>query len=242
VTEEPRVAKDRIIFALDVSSLDDAKKLVDELGPHVGAFKVGLELLTAQGAPAVVRAIQDSNSRVFFDGKFDDIPNTIAGAAEAVAGLGVWMFNVHASAGPEAIEAAAAKKGESILASVTILTSLSEEVAISLFGGRSVQDKVLQLAQLSAEAGADAIICSPKELPVLRADDKLREIMTVVPGIRPEWAARGDQSRIMTPSQAIAAGATYIVVGRPIRQPPADIGGPAKAARRIADEIEAACS
>jgi orotidine-5'-phosphate decarboxylase len=223
-----------------VDDLADAQELIGELSPHVGAFKVGLQLLTAQGAPTVVQTIHELGGRVFFDGKFDDIPNTIAGASRAVAELGVWMFNVHASAGAQAVAAAAANKGNSLLASVTVLTSLSDADAAAVFGASSAEHQVLQLARLSAAAGADAIICSPQELPMLRADDNLRDIMTVVPGIRPKWAAADDQQRIMTPADAVAAGATYLVVGRPIRRPPPEIGGPADAARRIAEEIDAA--
>jgi orotidine-5'-phosphate decarboxylase len=228
--------KDRIIVALDVSSLDKAKSLVESLAPHVGCFKVGLELLTAVGAPQVVEFVHSLGGQVFYDGKFDDIPNTIGGATKAVAGLNVKMFNVHASAGVEAMMSAVANKGQSLVLAVTVLTSLEENNAHLIFGGPS-KAKVLQLARDAKLAGCDGIICSPQELELLGKQKELGGLMKITPGVRPLWASAGDQKRIMTPSEAIKAGATALVIGRPITKPPAEVGSPVDAVKKIAEEI-----
>ncbi|MFA6551780.1 MAG: orotidine-5'-phosphate decarboxylase [Patescibacteria group bacterium] len=224
--------KDRIIVALDVPSLGQAGQLIDELAPHVGCFKVGLELLTAEGGPEVVRFVHEHGGEVFYDGKFCDIPNTVGNAAKVVARLGVKMFNVHASAGMKAIEAAVANKGNSLVLGVTVLTSIDADECVSIFGDQPAI-KVKQFAQMLADAGADGIICSPKELEAL-ADFNL---LKITPGVRPEWADAGDQKRVMTPAEAIRAGATALVIGRPITKPPTEIGTPADAAANICLEI-----
>jgi len=230
--------KDRIIVALDVNNLDKAESLVESLAPHVGCFKIGLELLTAVGAPKVAEFVHSLGGQVFYDGKFDDIPNTVGGAAKAVAGLNVKMFDVHASAGVEAMIAAVANKGQSLVLAVTVLTSLEENNAHLIFGGPS-KAKVLQLARDAKIAGCDGIICSPQELELLSKQKELSCLLKVTPGVRPKWATTGDQKRIMTPAEASKAGATALVIGRPITQPPAEIGTPVDAAKKIAEEISA---
>lgn len=231
-------AKDRIIVALDVDSLRRARSLVKSLAPFVWCFKVGLELLTAVGAPRVVKFIHSLGGQVFYDGKFDDIPNTVGGAAKVVAGMKVKMFNVHASAGRESIKAAVANKGNALVLGVTVLTTIDEAECISIFGDKP-GPKVLQFSRTLLEVGADGIICSPQELKLLGKQEELGELLKITPGVRPEWAAVGDQKRIMTPAEAIKAGATALVIGRPITKPPAEIGTPVDAAKRIADEIAA---
>jgi len=231
-------AKDRIIVALDVDSLDKAKALVESLAPQVGCFKIGLELLTAVGAPQVVEFIHQLGGQVFYDGKFDDIPNTIGGASKSVAGLNVKMFNVHASAGIEAMMSAVANKGQALVLAVTVLTSLEENNANLIFGGPS-KARVLQFARDAKLAGCDGIICSPQELELLGKQKELGGLLKITPGVRPEWASAGDQKRIMTPAEAIKAGATALVIGRPITKPPTEIGSPVDAAKRIAEEISA---
>jgi orotidine-5'-phosphate decarboxylase len=228
--------KERLIVALDVDTLDKAVPLVESLAPHVGCFKVGLELLTAEGAPQVVRRIHSLGGKIFFDGKFDDIPNTVAGASRSVAALGVQFFDVHASAGLEAMRAAAAVKGKSLLLAVTVLTSMDTAVSEHIYGG-SPQVKVLQFAIDAETAGADGIVCSPQELEMLSQAERLRKLLTVTPGVRPTWAAANDQKRVMTPAEAIRKGATHLVVGRPILAPPREIGSPVEAAKRIVEEI-----
>lgn len=231
----------RIIVALDVDSFEKAKFLVESLTLHAGCFKVGLQLLTAVGAPEVVRFVQGLGGQVFYDGKFYDIPNTVAGASKAVAELGVDMFNVHASGGVEMMRAAVENRGQSKVFAVTVLTSLSEEDIHSIYGGPA-KSKVIDFAHLALIAGVDGIICSPQELSVLRSREEFNKLLMVTPGVRPKWASVGDQKRIMTPGEAIRLGADYLVIGRPITR---DFEGggfnnPAEAAQAIASEIEQA--
>ena len=231
-------AKDRIIVALDVPSLEQAGPLITSLASYVWCFKIGLELITAEGGPQAVRFVQERGGQVFYDGKFCDIPNTVGNAAKAAAGLGVQMFNVHASAGVEAMMAAVANKWKALVLAVTVLTSLEENNAHLIFGGPS-KAKVLQLARDAKIAGCDGIICSPQELELLGKQKELVGLLKVTPGVRPEWAATGDQKRVMTPAEAIKAGATVLVIGRPITKPPAEIGTPVDAAKKILEEIAA---
>lgn len=231
--------KDRIIVALDVDSLDKAKSLVESLSPYVGCFKIGLELLTAVGAPKAVDFVHSFGGQVFYDGKFDDIPNTIGSASKAVAAMNVKMFNIHASAGIEAMVAAVANKDQSLVLAVTVLTSLEENNAHLIFGGPS-KAKVLQFARDAKIAGCDGIICSPQELEFLSKQKELISLLKITPGVRPNWAAVGDQKRVMTPAEAIKAGATSLVIGRPITKPPAEVGMPVDAVKMITSEIESA--
>ncbi|RJO58968.1 orotidine-5'-phosphate decarboxylase [Candidatus Parcubacteria bacterium] len=228
--------KDRIIVALDVDDLSKAAALVDSLAEYVGCFKVGLQLLTAVGAPRVVDFVHSRGGEVFFDGKFADIPNTIAGASKAVSDLGVKMFNVHASSGRKSVEAAVANKGESLVLGVTVLTSIDETECISIFGD-TPGVKVMQFSEMLLDAKADGIICSPQELEFLGQNDELSSLFKMTPGVRPPWAALGDQKRVMTPAEAIKAGATALVIGRPITNPPKEIGSPLKAVMLIYEEI-----
>lgn len=229
-------AEERIIVALDVDNLDRALEFVEELYPYVGYFKVGLELLTSEGAPKVTEAIHRRGGKIFYDGKFKDIPNTVAGASRAVSKLGVEMFNVHASGGMEMMKAAVDNKGDSTVLAVTVLTSLSEEQVSRIYGA-SVKDKVAFLSKCAKDAGMDGLICSPQELQFLRANHNFDGLLLVTPGVRPAWATVGDQKRIMTPGEAIKAGADYLVIGRPITKPPSDIGNSVDAAKMIADDI-----
>lgn len=232
----------RIIVALDVPSLEKAKPLVETLAPRVGPLKVGLQLISAEGLPQVVSFVNSLGGQIFVDGKFNDIPNTVGGASEAVAQLpGVAMFNVHASAGIDAMAAAVAKKGDALVLAVTVLTSFEENDGHLTFGAPT-KAKVLQLAREAKLAGCDGIICSPQELPLLRRRRELQGLLMVTPGVRPEWAAAGDQKRIMTPGEAITAGADFLVVGRPITNPPVEVGTPVEAVNRIVAEIELAQS
>ena len=228
--------RSKIIIALDTPVLDEALAVVRKLGPDVGAYKIGLEILTAEGSARVIDALHAEGARLFYDAKFSDIPNTVAGATRAVASQGVWMFDVHASAGPKSIAAAVANKGASLCIAVTVLTSLDDADGRRVFG-TSPAEKVIEFARMAAEAGADGIVCSGAELRALRAEPALQALHTVVPGVRPAWASAGDQARVMTPAEAIRAGATWLVIGRPILRPPAGIADPLEAMKRIADEI-----
>lgn len=226
---------ERIIVAVDVDNLDKAYRLVESLAQHVGCFKVGLELLTAVGAPKVIEFFRSFGTKIFYDGKFHDIPNTVGGAARAVASYGVAMFNVHASAGIEAMMTAVANKGQSRVLAVTVLTSFDENNAQLVFGAPS-KARVLQLARDAKLAGCDGVICSPQELELLGKQAELRGLLKVTPGVRPAGAAVGDQKRVMTPGKAVKAGADYLVIGRPIT----GVDDPADAAQRIAAEIAGA--
>lgn len=244
--------KDRIIVALDVDSPEEALSLVRDLSPYVGLFKIGLQFINAMlalmiapkaetSAFSAVRTIRELfellNGKIFWDGKFLDIPNTVAGASKEVGRIGVNMFNVHASGGINMMRAAVKNKapGQKVLA-VTVLTSFSKDNAHLTFGAPSGA-KVIEFARWALIAGVDGLICSPQELEVLGGQKELDDLLRVTPGIRPAWAAKGDQSRIMTPADAVKAGADHLVIGRPIRKPPEEIGGSVEAAKKIADEI-----
>lgn len=230
-------AKDRIIVALDVPTLKEAMKLAEELVGYVGMFKVGLQLITAEGGPRVVKEISDLGGKVMYDGKFHDIPNTIGGASSALPDE-VKMFTVHASGGVEMMRKATENSQEfaDVLA-VTVLTSLSEEDAYLIYGAPS-KAKVLEFARWAHLADIDGIVCSPKELKILKDSGEFEGFLMVTPGIRPTWATKGDQKRITTPSDAIRMGADYLVIGRPIRKPPVEIGRPIDAAMKIVGEIK----
>lgn len=251
--------RDRIIAALDVDSLDKVKFLVESLAPHIGCFKVGLELLTAVGAPKVVKFIHSLGGQVFYDGSFNALPNTVGGAAQVVAGLNVKMFSIHASAGVEAMKAAVANKEKSLVFAVTVLTSLTAKDLWDLgyvdswqaeswaryrneTKERYIPKLVANMTTEAKKAGVDGIICSPQELQFFRERVNVDSVnlLKITPGVRPKWAPADDQKRLMTPSEAVKAGADYLVIGRPITQPPPEIGTPAEAVKRISEEIVSA--
>jgi len=231
--------KDRICVALDVPTLEEAKQLAGELAEHVGYFKIGFELFTAVG-PEVVRMIQESGGQVFLDLKYNDIPNTMAGAAKAASALGVAIFNVHASAGLQALRDTNANKGNSKVIAVTVLTSLDDEACLNIFGD-DVLATVNGFARDAQDCSLDGVVCSPQELAMIRGDDYFdKEFLCVTPAIRPLWSVPSDQARPTTPADAIKAGSSILVIGRPITKPPAEIGSSVEAAKRIAEEIASA--
>lgn len=232
-----RKSKECIVVALDVDTLDKAKKLVDELAPYVGAFKIGLELMHRVGGPQATAAIHDAGGLVMYDAKLHDIPNTMAGATIAIAELGVRMFTVHASAGRESVAAAVNKAGRSKVVGVTVLTSIDTGECIEIFGAEP-SVKVRQFAETLVSVHAHAIVCSAKEVGNLTDLPLLR----ITPGIRPAWAEKGDQKRVLSAGDAIRAGAQVLVIGRPITNPPAEVGTPRDAARRILEEVSEALS
>lgn len=208
--------QDKIIIALDVPDADGALRLLDSLGEPPSLCKIGLELFTAQG-PSVVKAVQARGSRVFLDLKFHDIPNTVAHAVKSSAGLGVAMTTLHASGGPVMLEAAAkaAEGSELLLLAVTVLTSMDSAQLGSTGINVDPKEQVLRLAGLASDAGIGGIVCSPLEVAAIR-ESRARDLRIVTPGVRPAWAATGDQKRVMTPAQAVAAGSDWLVIGRPI--------------------------
>lgn len=234
--------REKIIVALDVDTEQEALALVATLGDYVGAFKVGLQLYN-NGGPAMVKKLVDAGGKVFLDLKFHDIPNTTARAAEAVVGLGAFMFNVHAAGGKKmmAATAVAARKraGElgtamPLLLGVTVLTSMSaEELREETGVSRPLEEQVASLARLCLDAGLDGVVASAREIPWIRATCGTN-FLIVTPGIRPAWAAGNDQSRVVTPKEALQLGADYLVIGRPLTA----AAQPKEMAKRLLSELE----
>lgn len=214
------MASNKLCLALDVALFDEAKAIIDELHDSVGVFKIGKELFTSVG-PKIVEYIHGKKSRVFLDLKFHDIPNTVRKASEAAARMGVFMFNVHASGGSEMMKAAIQGVKDSghtktLVLGVTVLTSMNEAVLkneVHVTG--NLREYVIHLAKLAQTSGLSGVVASPLEIKMIRqacgSDFKI-----ITPGVRPEWAGQDDQKRVMTPREAVQAGADFIVVGRPI--------------------------
>lgn len=211
-----------VIVALDYDVLDTALALADRLDPARCRVKIGKELFVRAG-PEAVRAVAARGFEVFLDLKFHDIPNTVAGACRAAAGLGCWMVNVHASGGPAMLAAAreaVGKEGDGpLLVAVTVLTSLDAPALAAVGVDATPAAQVSRLARLAADAGLDGVVCSPLELQALRAECPA-SFALVTPGVRPAGVEAADQVRIATPGAAMTAGANYLVVGRPITQAP----------------------
>lgn len=211
----------KVIVALDFDDLSNANSFVEQVSPELCRLKVGKEMFTYFG-PSYVNSLVDRGFDVFLDLKFHDIPTTVAKACKAAANLGVWMINVHASGGPKMLEAAKNALDEfghekPKLISVTMLTSMDPIQAASIGVVCSLEKQVLRLAKLTKDSGLDGVVCSAQEARSLRASMG-SEFCLVTPGIRPEGSTLDDQSRVMTPSKAIAAGSDYLVIGRPVTQ------------------------
>ena len=221
----PSTAEPKIIVALDFADASQALALAERLDPRRCALKVGKELFVAAG-PDVVRRIADRGFRVFLDLKFHDIPHTVGAACEAAARLGVWMLNVHAAGGPamlvaarDAVARAASAQGgpKPLLIAVTVLTSLGDAELEAIGFAFTGEPLAQRLARMAVGCGLDGVVCSAAEAPALRRDLGAGAKL-VTPGIRPASATRDDQVRIATPEAAIANGADYLVIGRPITQ------------------------
>lgn len=234
--------RDHIIFALDVPTAEEARHWVSMLHKEVGMFKIGLELFVRSG-PALVRWMADhGTAAIFLDLKLHDIPVTVERAMRAIADLNVALTTVHCGESRGMLEAAVrGSQGKVRVLGVTVLTSVSAaDLRLAGFPGEVAADvprMVLQKAILAKAAGCAGVVCSGREVGTIKA--RLgKDFLAVTPGIRPDWGgdAKDDQQRVVTPAMAVARGADYLVIGRPIR----DAGNPADAARRIADEIEAA--
>ena len=229
--------KNPVITALDVSDREAMRALIKKLSTFGGIFKLGLEMFVGFG-PDIVREVIDGGGKVMLDLKLHDIPNTVKKAAKNAGLLGAELLTVHASGGSAMLKAAVEGVKEAgsktkVLA-VTVLTSIDEETLSKELGvGKSVLEQVKSLALLAKESGVDGVVCSPKEIKAIR-ECCGPDFLIVTPGIRPKWAAVNDQKRIKTPSEAIADGANYIVVGRPITE----AGDPADAMQKILSEIE----
>jgi orotidine-5'-phosphate decarboxylase len=218
-----------VLVALDLDNASEALRMADALRGTVGGFKVGSQLFTAAG-PSVVRSLVAGGDRVFLDLKFHDIPNTVAGAVAAAAGMGVWMVNVHAAGGRPMMEAAvragrdtANRRGLSppVLVAVTVLTSIDPPTLSSIGVSATPLEQVVRLARLTQDSGLDGVVASPQEVQAIRAACG-PDFVIVTPGIRggSAMAAADDQHRTATPAGAMQAGSTYLVVGRPITGAP----------------------
>jgi len=230
----PLTAQDRLILALDVPSVEAAHAVVEDTADSVGVYKIGLELIYAGGLD-LAQDLVDAGLKVFLDAKLLDIDNTVAGAVRSIVATGVRFATLHAY--PKTMAAAVAAKGEADLAllAVTVLTSMDDaDLAAAGYRG-SAADLVVERARQAKAAGADGLVCSPLEAARIRAAVG-PEMLIVTPGVRPAGSASGDQRRVATPGAAVAAGADYVVVGRPILEA-ADRGA---AARAILAEIAAA--
>ena len=214
---------DRIIVALDVDSREDARRLVDELGDLVGAFKIGLQLFTAAG-PKFVRELTKAGHRIFLDLKFHDIPNTVANAGIEAAKLGIWMFNVHALGGGEMMRRTRRLVAEfcereglerTKIIAVTVLTSSDANELTEIGIERDVNAQVVSLARLTAECGLDGVVASSQEAGVIKSTFG-NGFLIVTPGIRAASETFGDQKRVNTAADAVKAGADFLVICRPI--------------------------
>ncbi len=233
--------KDKLIIALDVETPKTALDLVKQLHSVAGMFKVGSQLFTAAG-PQIVRDIIAHDSKVFLDLKFHDIPHQVAGAARSAAELGVSLFTIHASGGAEMMRRAVdsvneveAKTGvRSKVLAISVLTSIDETILRQIGVTSTPAESVLRLVKLAEASGVDGVVASPKEIESIRQTISNPEFLIVTPGIRPAANQAGDQKRIATPAAAIAAGASYLVVGRPITGAP----DPLAAAEAIVADME----
>jgi len=236
---------DRVIVALDNMYWDDVHDVMDEVGPHIGLAKAN-SLAQAKGWDHAITTLGQYGAQTMADTKFHDIPKTVELQVEAVSTLAARLITVHVSGGREMLDSAivgrdcgSSNSPEPIptgILGITVLTSLDSKDCQSIYGDEP-EKKVVQFAHMAAEAGIDGIVCSGKELRAIRAISSLDDLITVVPGITPEWTQKaGDQKRIVTPTEALQSGADFIVVGRAITQPPEGVSR-TEAAERIAQEL-----
>ena len=235
------VRGEKIIVALDVSTPEEVRILIDKLRPVIKIFKVGSELFTSCGVEAI-DIVRRKGCRAFLDLKFHDIPNTVKKAAKAATKRGVYMLTIHALGGlkmmREAVEgsreeAARLHVEAPILLGVTVLTSLDQTDLASIGVKGTVKNEVVRLAQLAQEAGLNGIVASPNEVSEIRARVK-KDFIIVTPGVRPKWCLKSDQKRVATPKEALSRGSDYLVIGRPITAS----DDPREAAEKILEEIE----
>ena len=235
------MADDRLIVALDVSTMDAMKSIVSSLGDSVSFYKVGMELFYAEG-DQTVRYLQEHGKHVFLDLKLHDIPNTVAHGVSSLTRLGANLITIHGQGGPIMMKAAAEAARESAeklgierpkLLAITVLTSFDDESWTSIGGQLPIADQVIRLAKLAKESGMDGVVCSALEAKMIR-DACGPDFLIVTPGIRPSFAATNDQKRIATPLSALRDGASRLVIGRPITQ----AEHPQEAVRLIIEEME----
>jgi orotidine-5'-phosphate decarboxylase len=229
-------ARDQLIVALDVSSAAQAQKIVSSLGDFASFYKVGMQLYTSEG-PGIVRDLVGSGRRVFLDLKYHDIPNTVGQAIREAGKLGVSLLTVHGAGGSKMLRAAAEAARESNsrmkVVAVTVLTSMDEEDLHEVGVPGNLEKQVVHIADLALKAGCHGVVSSAREVKALRTHLG-NDFLVVTPGVRPAGAAHGDQARAVTPAEAIAAGSTHLVVGRPITS----AASPSLEAKKIIREIE----
>ncbi|MEW5821097.1 MAG: orotidine-5'-phosphate decarboxylase [Cyanobacteriota bacterium] len=235
-------SKDALVLALDVDTKEQAIDLVNELKDYIGTYKIGLQLLMSEG-PEFVRYIKSQGCKIFLDGKFHDIPNTVAKASANAVRLEVDIFNIHASGGSNMLKAAVKETittaknynlKEPIILGVTLLSSIDQEIlSKELKISDNINNYVTQLAKLSKECGLGGVVASVKEASLIRSACG-NDFVILCPGIRPEWSLTNDQKRVATPYEAMNNGANLLVVGRPITEAPDKIW----ATKKILDEIE----
>ncbi|MCA9346202.1 orotidine-5'-phosphate decarboxylase [Candidatus Saccharibacteria bacterium] len=239
-------AKDRIFVSLDVDTLEQVIQAMDSFSDVLENIKIGLQVATRESWKACIDVAHERGFKVFCDAKFKDIPNTVEAAAYSLTKHGPDYFTVMADNSLEALKAirrgtdkAVAENGGKapIIIGVTVLTSISEEECKTIYGA-DAETKVMQFAENAAEAGLDAIVCSPEEVRTLRQNPKLKNLLLITPGIRPDWAQSNDQKRSATPIEALKRGADMLVIGRPITQPPKEIGSTVDAVSKILEEIK----
>ena len=228
-------SKEKIIVAVDSPDFDSAMRLIGPLAGEGCIFKIGLQLFTAVG-PAIVREIQSLGARVFLDLKFHDIPNTAKEAVKSAVSLGVDMTTIHLAGGPAMVAESvkAAESTKTLVLGVTVLTSMDDETLDIVGVPRPAADQVLRLAEMGANCRLRGVVASPHEISPLR-EEFGHGLVIVTPGVRPAGSDKGDQRRVMTPSEAVRCGADFLVIGRPITADPS----PLDAFLRIADEISA---
>jgi orotidine-5'-phosphate decarboxylase len=244
IPEKKVSARDRLIVALDVETAEQARAIFSALKDYAGMFKIGSQLFTAAG-PKVVREIVAAGGRVFLDLKFHDIPNTVARASVEAARLGVSIFNVHAAGGSEMMRRTVTEVREAAarehfapprVIAVTALTSANAATLAEVGCSSGVDEQVERLARLASECGMDGVVASPHEVSLVRAAVGRKSFLVVTPGVRPAGASHGDQKRVMSPREAVRAGADYLVIGRAILEAPDMV----RAAEEIIREMERA--
>lgn len=237
---------ERIIVAIDFDDFEAAKPVIDELEGTGVMVKFGNQIGTYEGWGKLVEYAHSKGLKVFCDTKFKDIPHTVEKSARAISRFSPEIFNIMADNSSAALQGAVAGADSAVLdwqtdkpmvIGVTVLTSIDENVSQEIYGGAPA-DKVMQFALASADAGLDGLVCSAQEAMMLSNDPKTAHLVLITPGIRPEWASKGDQSRVMTPAQAVKNGADYLVIGRPITKPPESAGSSKDALALIIKELE----
>lgn len=242
-------AKNRIFPSIDVDTLNDAKRLMDQLVGLVNHVKFGLQLATRESWAEGIKAAQERGFKVFCDAKFKDIPNTVEHAAYSLAYHQPDFFTAMADNSLEALQGIRAGVDTAAtdfkltdkpkIIGVTVLTSISPEECRQIYSG-DPKEKTLLFGSNAVKAGFDAIVCSPDEIELFRSKEDFDQTLVITPGVRPKWAVANDQSRFATPAEAIKKGADMLVIGRPITQPPAGVGSVQEAVKRIIEEVEGA--